>query len=166
MATWPVRIRSRRPRFKIWAPEEDTSDYYRGPAARCRRRPDADRPTAGHRGDRAAPRPLPPSGVDAGAFLRPGRDARRAGVVDNLLAIDKAANNTSVVFGLEWRGWRLLFPGDAELASWKTMKAKGVLEPVHFLKVATTAATTARPDGDVLDAFLPRRRRTRRRVAR
>jgi beta-lactamase superfamily II metal-dependent hydrolase len=85
--------------------------------------------------------------------------------VDNLLAIDKAANNTSVVFSLHWRGWKLLFPGDAEQASWKMMKAQGVLEPVHFLKVAHHGSQNGTPDGDVLEAFLPKKapdKKTRR----
>ena len=34
-----------------------------------------------------------------------------SGVFTNALTIDKAKNNTSLVFMLEWRGWRLLFPG-------------------------------------------------------
>ena len=44
-----------------------------------------------------------------------------SGLGDSMLFIDRAANNTSVVFAVEWRGWQLLFPGDAELASWATM---------------------------------------------
>ena len=64
--------------------------------------------------------PLPPAGVDAGAFYNLV-EFRRSGFSDNLLAIDRAANNTSVVLALEWRGWRLLFPGDAEQLSWLTM---------------------------------------------
>jgi hypothetical protein len=54
--------------------------------------------------------------VDAGAFYDLV-ESRRRGFEDNLLAIDAANNNTSVVLLLEWRGWRLLFPGDAEVRS-------------------------------------------------
>jgi len=43
----------------------------------------------------ASPDPLPPPGVDVGAFLGLLR-ARRSGAIDNLFEIDKAANNTSV----------------------------------------------------------------------
>ena len=46
--------------------------------------------------------------------------------------IDSAANNTSVVFAFEWRGWRLLFPGDAEHGSWKTMHKHGLLSTSTF----------------------------------
>lgn len=147
--------------FKIWAPEEDTSDYYRGllPAA-VGLTPTTAAGTIGT----APPRPLPPSGVDAEAFFNLV-EMRQRGFVDNLLAIDRAANNTSVVFSLHWRGWKLLFPGDAELTSWKMMKAQGVLEPVHFLKVSHHGSHNGTPDGDVLEAFLPKKapdKKTRR----
>src|SRR5262245_13827977 len=139
--------------FKILAPEEDTSDYYRGllPAAV------GPTPTAAAGTIATAPaRPVPPSGVDAEAFFNLV-EMRQRGFVDNLLAIDRAANNTSVVFSLHWRGWKLLFPGDAELASWKMMQSKGVLEPVHFLKVAHHGSHNGTPDDDVLEAFLPKK---------
>ncbi len=147
--------------FKIWGPEEDTSDYYRGllPAA-VGLTPTTAVGTIGT----APVRPLPPAGVDAEAFFNLV-EMRQRGFVDNLLAIDKAANNTSVVFSLHWRGWKLLFPGDAEQASWKMMKAQGVLEPVHFLKVAHHGSQNGTPDGDVLEAFLPKKapdKKTRR----
>ncbi len=147
--------------FKIWGPEEDTSDYYRGllPAA-VGLTPTTAAGTIGT----APVRPLPPAGVDAEAFFNLV-EMRQRGFVDNLLAIDKAANNTSVVFSLQWRGWKLLFPGDAEQASWKMMKAQGVLEPVHFLKVAHHGSQNGTPDGDVLEAFLPKKapdKKTRR----
>ena len=147
--------------FKIWGPEEDTSDYYRGllPSAVGLT------PTTAAGAIGTAPvRPLPPAGVDAEAFFNLV-EMRQRGFVDNLLAIDKAANNTSVVFSLHWRGWKLLFPGDAEQASWKMMKAQDVLEPVHFLKVAHHGSQNGTPDGDVLEAFLPKKapdKKTRR----
>jgi beta-lactamase superfamily II metal-dependent hydrolase len=135
--------------FAIWGPQEDTSTYYRNllPMALA---------TTGVAGNSSPPgvAPEPPRGVDAGAFY--DLVAMRAnGLADNLLSIDKAANNTSVVFLLTWRGWKLLFPGDAELASWKTMQAEGHLEPVHFLKVAHHGSHNGTPDGDVLEGFLP-----------
>jgi hypothetical protein len=107
---------------------------------------------------------VPPPGVDAEAFLNLV-DLRRRGLAENLLAIDKAANDTSLVFCLEWRGWRLLFSGDAEEKSWATMRAKGVLKPVHFLKVSHHGSHNGTPDEDTLDLVLPRvapddRRRT------
>jgi beta-lactamase superfamily II metal-dependent hydrolase len=156
-----ARLRGTHPfreaRLSVWAPEEDTSDYYGrflpldagavplGAAASgkpgARRRP----PT---------PDPLPPPGVDVGAFLGLVR-ARRSGAIDNLLEIDKAANNTSIVFALEWRGWRLLFAGDAEIRSWKTMAREGVLKPVHFLKVSHHGSHNGTPADDLFEAILP-----------
>jgi hypothetical protein len=142
-------------KFEIWAPEEDTSDYY----GKFQPLDDGSVPlpaTTGRSGDRnsAAPTPAPPSGVDIGAFLRL-LEARRGGIADNLLAIDKAANNTSVVFALEWRGWRLLFAGDAEIRSWKTMARENVLKPVHFLKVSHHGSHNGTPADEIFDAILP-----------
>jgi beta-lactamase superfamily II metal-dependent hydrolase len=81
--------------------------------------------------------------------------SRRQGFGDNLLAIDRAANNTSVVFQLEWRGWRLLFTGDAERRSWKTMNKHIEFEPVHFLKVSHHGSHTGMPPDETLDKLLP-----------
>jgi beta-lactamase superfamily II metal-dependent hydrolase len=136
-------------KLELWGPEEDTSSYYR-----------SFQPLAlGVDGGAEEPEPtlvtpLPPSGVDAGAFYNLV-DSRRAGLHDNLLAIDKAANNTSVVFSLEWRGWKLLFPGDAEQESWKMMGEKGVLDPVQLLKIAHHGSWNGTPQGTLLDAILP-----------
>jgi hypothetical protein len=137
-------------RFHIWAPEEDTAAYY-GPF-----QPMALGVTPGG-GEGAAATltvPIPPPGVDVGAFYNLV-EARRQGFVDNLLAIDRAANNTSVVFCLEWRGWKLLFPGDAEQRSWKTMNKHGVLEPVHFLKVGHHGSRNGTPPLELLDKIMP-----------
>jgi hypothetical protein len=139
-------------RFEIWGPEEDTSDYYSTLQSLVLAAPPPARGAAAE--PVAAPRPLPPAGVDVGDFYNLV-DARLRGVGDNMLAIDKAANNTSVVFSLEWRGWRLLFPGDAELKSWKTMKDKGVLKPVHLLKVAHHGSHNGTPKDAPFDVILP-----------
>ena len=130
-------------KFEILAPEEDTSDYYKGLWA------SAPEPTASKA---PAHRPDPPPGVDATAFADL-LDARERGSGD-LLSIDQAANNTSVVFTLEWRGWKLLFPGDAELKSWKTMQAQGVLSPVHFLKVSHHGSHNGTPNEKLLDLVM------------
>jgi beta-lactamase superfamily II metal-dependent hydrolase len=146
--------------FDVWAPEEDTADYYGrfqpvdyGVVARVA----ADR----ERGGEAAPHPRvgladpkPPPGVDVGAFLQLVQ-ARRDGMIDNLLAIDKAANNTSIVFAVEWRGWRLLFAGDAEVRSWRTMEQHNVLKSVHFLKVSHHGSHNGTPADAILEAILP-----------
>lgn len=136
-------------KLAVWAPEEDTSDYY----GRFQGLDEGLVPTpAADRGQVAAA--IPPAGVDVGAFLRLV-EARRSGIADNLLAIDKAANNTSIVFALEWRGWRLLFSGDAEMRSWKTMAREGVLQPVHFLKVAHHGSHNGTPADEIFEAILP-----------
>ena len=140
--------------LSIWAPEQDTA-VYRGRLQPLDEGavpipPDASTSTAGPR----PADPLPPAGVDVGAF-RGLVQARLSGAADNLLEIDGAANNTSVVFALEWRGWRLLFAGDAEIRSWRTMAAQGVLEPVHLLKVSHHGSHNGTPTDDVFDAILP-----------
>jgi beta-lactamase superfamily II metal-dependent hydrolase len=135
--------------IEFWAPEEDTSVYY------GKFRPMALGTAPGEGPDLAATVPLnvPPSGVDASAFYNLV-DMRR-GYVENLLAIDKAENNSSVVFCLEWRGWRLLFTADAEERSWKEMNKQGVLKPVHFFKVSHHGSHNGTPDTDLLDIVLP-----------
>lgn len=136
--------------LKVWAPEEDTSAYY------GRFRPLG----LGMAGGYGAPgRPalaaaVPPAGVDAGVFYDLVT-ARRRGLSDSLLQIDTANNNTSIVFSLEWRGWRLLFPGDAEERSWKIMKREGQLAPIHFLKVGHHGSHNGTPPPELLDDVLP-----------
>lgn len=136
--------------FKIWAPEEDTSDYY------GRFQPMALGMTSDQEQESnpTLPVPKPPPGVDAGDFYNLVA-IRRGGYIDNLLAIDRAANNTSVVFSLEWRGWKLLFAGDAEHRSWKTMNKHDMLKPVHFLKVSHHGSHTGLPDSALLEKILP-----------
>lgn len=137
-------------RLEVWAPEEDTTTYQRPllPMALGLER--------GAEAQLVLHVPVPPAGVDASAFY--GLiEKRRQALGDSLLAIDRAANDTSLVFSLEWRGWRLLFTGDAELRSWRTMKQHGVLKPVHFLKVSHHGSPSGTPDGDILDAILPAR---------
>jgi len=123
--------------FDIWAPEEDTAIYY------GRFQPVA---FGAARGATARAKPVvtpvePPRGVDAGAFYNLV-DHRRWGYGDNLLAIDSAANNTSIVFCLNWRGWNLLFAADAEQRSWKEMDKRGLLKPVDFFKISHHGSIT------------------------
>jgi beta-lactamase superfamily II metal-dependent hydrolase len=141
----------------LWAPEEDTADYY------GKFKPiaaglgiddtydfdDLDGPRLAE-----APEPKPLGGIDAGAFYNL-LDVRR-GATSTLLSIDQAANNTSVVTLLEWNGWRLLFSGDAEKRSWRQMAKVGVVAPVHFLKVSHHGSHTGMPPDDILDDVLPR----------
>jgi hypothetical protein len=137
-------------RLKIWAPEEDTSIYY------GTFQPVQFGVVSGQgQGEKPVlTAPLPPSGVDAGVFYDLVA-IRRSGYMDNLLAIDKAANNTSVVFCLEWRGWRLLFLGDAELRSWKEMGKRDLLGPVHFIKISHHGSPNGTPPVEILEKVLP-----------
>jgi len=138
--------------IKVWAPEEDTSSYY----GRFKRM------ALGMAGSTGGAKPgeeshlIPPSGVDAGAFFDLVGQ-RRTGLVENLFTIDKASNNSSVVFSLHWKGWVLLFPGDAEERSWKEMNREGrdVIELVHFLKVSHHGSHNGTPDDEILNKVLP-----------
>ncbi len=146
-------------RFEIWGPEEDTAVYYGAfrPLALGFAAAGGGGASADGGAGAAPPRvvtPLPPPGVDGEAFYNLV-ERRRSGVFDNLLAIDKAANNSSVVFRLEWRGWRLLFPGDAEERSWQEMGKRGLLGPVHFLKVGHHGSHNGTPTAELLERILP-----------
>jgi beta-lactamase superfamily II metal-dependent hydrolase len=71
----------------------------------------------------------------------------------SILEIDKA-DNTSVVFEITWRGWRLLFSGDAQEKSWEMMQEQDLLQPVHFIKIAHHGIVNGTV-ADVLDAVFP-----------
>jgi beta-lactamase superfamily II metal-dependent hydrolase len=136
--------------FEVLAPEQDTSEYY------GKFQPMALGVSSGNGigGPPTLARPIPPAGVDAGAFYNLV-DFRGRGYADNMLAIDRAANDSSIVFTLEWRGWRLLFPGDAEHRSWRTMDKNGLLQPIHFLKVGHHGSHNGTPPIELLDKILP-----------
>jgi hypothetical protein len=143
-------------RLTLWAPEEDTADYYgrfRALAADMGIDATDDFDDLDGVPVKDADLPRPPRGVDAGAFYNL-LDIRHSDST-GLLGIDRAANNTSVVILLEWKGWRLLFAGDAEQRSWKTMDKLGLVEPVHFLKVSHHGSHTGMPPDDILDKLLP-----------
>ncbi len=72
-------------------------------------------------------------------------DRERVPLRDLLMAEREYDNNTSLVLSLEWRGKRILFAGDAEITSWRTMYEKGVLRPVDVLKVAHHASANGTP---------------------
>jgi beta-lactamase superfamily II metal-dependent hydrolase len=143
--------------FNIWAPEENTVDYYN------RFRPMIlGVSTSGE--SRNLPmlnRPKPPRGVAPEDFDRLV-ESRRHGYVDNLLTIDAAANNTSIVFCLNWRGWKLLFSGDAEKRSWKTMEKHKLLEPVHFFKISHHGSSNGIPSPGLLDVLFRKKQNENR----
>ncbi len=120
--------------LRILAPEEDTASYYRRQASA----PVLTSAAAAADADTRETAPglsVPPVGVEPGAFFDL-QASRLNGTRRQILEIDRANNNTSVVLELEWRGWRLLFAGDAELGSWRKMTEQGLLEPVHFVKIS------------------------------
>lgn len=138
----------RRAELEIWAPEEDSSQYY------GRFRPMALGEASGLASTSAGAPVTPPAGVDAGAFYNL-RSMREGGFVENLLAIDKAANNSGIVFCIKWHDWTLLFPGDAELRSWREMNKAGVLSPIDFLKIGHHGSHNGTPHSDLLVKIFP-----------
>jgi hypothetical protein len=137
--------------LRILAPEEDTSSYYGqlGPTLTTATGV-ADAP-----GVAEAPPGLsvPPPGVEPGGFFDL-QASRRKGTRRQIMEIDKASNNTSVVVELEWRGWRLLFPGDCEIESWKKMHEQDLIKPVHFVKVAHHGSHNGTYD-ELFDQVMP-----------
>jgi len=141
-------------RLTVLAPEEDTACYPLGlmPLPLMM---GSDSITGGRNKPYESAVPKPPNGVDPKAFARL-LQRRKRGLATDILAIDKAANNTSIVLMLEWRGWRLLFTGDAEEASWIMMeRQKRALKPVHFLKVSHHGSINGTPDDSILESILP-----------
>jgi beta-lactamase superfamily II metal-dependent hydrolase len=150
---------SKTARITLWAPEEDTAEYYGKfkPLAASLRFGDGvrfDDLDLGLREPHDLELPKPPRGVDAGAFYNL-LDVRHSNSASSLLNIDQASNNTSVVTLIEWKGWRLLFSGDAEKRSWRQMDKLGLVRPVDFLKVSHHGSHTGMPPADILDKLLP-----------
>lgn len=142
-------------KFEILAPEEDTAEYY-GRFQPINLAMTETAAVKGQEGLVEITELIPPSGVDAGAFFSLV-ESRRNGSLDNLLTIDRAANNTSVVFTMEWRGYRLLFCGDAEQRSWKMIQknAPEKLGPIHLLKVSHHGSHNGMPVAEVLEKIFP-----------
>ncbi|MDF2697950.1 MAG: hypothetical protein K0S65_6333 [Labilithrix sp.] len=136
-------------KLSLWAPEEDTSVYYGRKIAEI-----ADGADLAAQEKAPQAKPLPLAGVDASAFYN--LVARRdMALMEGLLSIDKAENNTSVVLCIEWRGRKLLFVGDAEQKSWRTMSDLDVLKPVDFLKIGHHGSKNATPPEEILEKILP-----------
>ncbi len=146
-------------KLTLWAPEENTADYYGKfkPLAASLGFGDNvkfDDLDLGLKEPKDLELPQPPPGVDAGAFYNL-LDVRHSNAASTLLNIDQAANNTSVVTLIEWKGWRLLFTGDAEKRSWRQMDKLGLVQPVHFLKVSHHGSHTGMPPEEILEKLLP-----------
>lgn len=129
--------------FEIWAPEEDTSVYY-GQMRHLNHANTGDTATVG-----AA---LPPRGVSLVDFNRLVK-SRRRGPIQNALMIDRAGNNSSIVFLMNWKGKRLLFAADAEEKSWRLMEERGMNEPVDFLKISHHGSGNGSPE-QIFDTLL------------
>ena len=84
-----------------------------------------------------------------------------SGLVESLFTIDQAANNTSLVVEVEWRGRRLLFVGDAEQKSWAFMAKNKDLQAVDFLKVGHHGSINATPPAPILEMVLPAARHSK-----
>ena len=97
----------------------------------------------------------PPPGVEPGAFfdLLAARRARhpRAGSWRSTRPTTTPASCSR----LEWRGWRLLFAGDAEVRSLAARcTSTDLLRPVHFVKVSHHGSHNGTYD-ELFDALLP-----------
>jgi beta-lactamase superfamily II metal-dependent hydrolase len=139
-------------KIEIWAPEENKAFYFAD--LQPQRFSTEIEKLEKNTNDKKNPYLLiPPPGVDAGTFY--SLLGKRDNSFENLLAIDQTANNTSIVFCLEWRGYRLLFTGDAEQTSWKKMSEEKVLKSVNFLKVSHHGSQNGTPTPDILDRILP-----------
>jgi hypothetical protein len=145
-------------KLEVLAPEKDASVYYGDgghrfwldATARFGGAPDA-------RKRRTKPTtPKAPSHIAPDEFALLRDEIAELDLAD-LLAIDKAANNTSLVFRLTVNGKTLLFPGDAEGESWAVMKKKNLLRPVDLVKLAHHGSVNGMPfkgTEDVLDNVL------------
>jgi hypothetical protein len=138
-------------KMQILAPEADASVYYKrdprlwlavaarlGSDGRGRARRRRSAPPVSARGPRAPEQMAP----DEFAQLR---EQIAALDLADLLAIDKAANNTSLVVRLTVHDKVLLFPGDAEEESWAEMRSRNLLRPVDFLKIAHHGSVNGMP---------------------
>ncbi len=94
-------------------------------------------------------KPLENKGIGGGLILKKIRDKianRSETSFRELLMREREYDNaTSLVILLNWRGKRVLFAGDAQESSWKTMYDNGLLEPIDVLKVAHHASHNGTP---------------------
>jgi hypothetical protein len=107
--------------------------------------------------------PTAPSHMAQDEFDHLREDISELDMAD-LLAIDKAANNTSLVIRINIGGKTMLFTGDAEAESWAIMKQKELLEPVDILKVAHHGSINGMPfegDESVVPLLLKRGKNTK-----
>ncbi len=129
-------------RIEILAPEKDASTYYPDKNGRMWLQA-AGRMTGGVPPSR--PRtPKAPAQISLDEFMELREAIAELDLAD-LLMIDKAANNTSLVVRVTVNGKILLFPGDAEQESWAQMRDRRLLAPVDFLKIAHHGSINGMP---------------------
>jgi hypothetical protein len=145
-------------KLEVLAPEESAAVYYGDghfwAAMSARLGNGGTEPRAGG--------PEPPPHVPRDEFEEL-RDSIAELDLAELLAIDKAANNTSLVLRMTVEGKTLLFPGDAEAESWAMMAQKKVLSTVDVLKVAHHGSRNGMPfkgAESVVDALLKPAKKT------
>jgi hypothetical protein len=81
-------------------------------------------------------------------------DIRHASSSSSLLSIDRASNTPRSCCSRMER-LELLFTGDAEQRSWRTMDKNEMIQPVDFLKVSHHGSDTGMPPVEILDKLLP-----------
>ena len=149
--------------FKVLAPEEDASTYYGSDGdhlwldAAARLGAQARRRTR-----RQYRTPRAPEQMAADEFAQLRDEIGELDLAD-LLAIDKAANNPSLVIKMTVNGKTLLFPGDAEGESWAQMRSRNLLGPVDLLKLAHHGSINGMPfegAASVIDKLLKPGRKT------
>lgn len=154
---------------RVMAPERDMSVYYgRRSTQRLQHMANALRASGASTDQRWAFEHVkraarPPQLSDSDWRKLRGRIMR--GAVDGIRTLDKARNNTSLVFQLEVGSRTLLFPGDAELRSWHHLVENNQrwLKPVDFLKIAHHGSHNGTPL-ELLDTLLPVERRERAKI--
>jgi hypothetical protein len=150
-------------KLEVLAPEKDASVYYGSGGHRFWL--DATARFGGapnRRRAKTSTTPKAPSHIAADEFELLRDEIAELDLAD-LLAIDKAANNTSLVLRLTVNGKVLLFPGDAEGESWAIMKEKNLLGQVDLLKLAHHGSINGMPfqgTADVLGQVLKPGKRT------
>ena len=149
-------------KVEVLAPEKDASIYYGGTRGSGLSLESATRLAGTPKNGKRRSNPGAPPHMAPDEFERLKDEVAELDIGD-IFAIDKAQNNPRLVVRITVGGKTLLFCGDAEEESWALMKAKRLLGPVDFLKVAHHGSVNGMPfDGAhaVLDTVLKKGKRT------
>jgi beta-lactamase superfamily II metal-dependent hydrolase len=153
-------------KVEILAPESDASIYYSklpGKPFSLGARLDRATMAIGRTPRRSSRRSLlRPPHMAADEFDRLKEEISQLDI-EAVLAIDKAANNTSLVVRLTANGKVLLFTGDAEEESWAQIEKRKLLAPVDFLKIAHHGSINGIPfsgANSVLERLLKKGKKT------